>query len=129
MILLVIRRDKNIKRINRNSHLLSAPRSLLFSSALRANILDQGYVVTLHQNSSNTLPLTPLDVNLLRVIKNQIHVLIKTDDMALNSEILLVKQPHLDPGSVLEEPEDQVDGLDHEFLDLLLTTSSECHDY
>jgi len=40
------------------------------------------------------------------------------NDATLNPEILLLEQPDLDSRFALEEPEDEVDGLGHDTLDL-----------
>ena len=40
------------------------------------------------------------------------------NNAALNAAVHLVKEPHHNPGLVLQEPEDEVDRLRHHFLNL-----------
>ncbi|KZV46287.1 hypothetical protein F511_22193 [Dorcoceras hygrometricum] len=85
--------------------------------ALLPCIHHQSDIITFQQNPPKLLPGLLLDTHLLRVIQNQIHVLVEPNDAALDSQILLLEKPYLDASFALKKPEDQVDGLGHYPLD------------
>ena len=74
-----------------------------------------------------------LDVDLVSLVKNKIHVLVEANDNALKSDVDNVVKPnlnfrkrpetqrnaYLDAELLLKEAEQQVDGLNHDLLDLM----------
>jgi hypothetical protein len=76
--------------------------------------LDQADVVALEHNSAECLALgLCLDVVLFGIVKNQIHVLVKANDSALNPKVDVLEDPNTNTGAILKVSEDQVDGLNH----------------
>ena len=54
----------------------------------------------------------------LDIVKHQVHVLIKSYDSSFDSKIFLLKQPDLNTRFTLKKPEDEIDGLCHNALNL-----------
>ena len=111
---------------------------LLFADAFFA--LDQSDVVSLEHYSSQLLLCMSLHVALAGIIQNQIHVLIKTNNLSLYPCVHILVQPDNYPGSVLEIsknvmilkktakfiviflPENEVYRLHHHLLNFLTAT-------
>ena len=83
--------------------------------------LNQGNVVPFQHDSSDFFHRVSLQVNFGSFVQDQIHVLVKPDDVSFNSGVNVFVEPHGDPRSVLKEAKNQVDGLNHNLLDLLWT--------
>ena len=81
--------------------------------------LDEGNVVALEHDPPDFLHRASLEVDLGRVVQHQVHVLVEAHDVPLDARVDVLVKPHRDPGSILEKPEDQVDGLNHHFLHFL----------
>ena len=92
--------------------------------ALNYSLLDDSDVVTFEQDTSKITGCSSLGVLLTCLVKNKIHVFIKTNDAPFNSGVDLFKNPNADTGSVLKITEDQVNGLNHCLLDLCVFV---CH--
>jgi len=90
--------------------------------------LDQCYVVSLEHNSLKRLPGVSLQVDLHRLVQHQVHVLVEPCDNALNPCIDVLVKPHRNNSSVLEISEDEVDGLNHNLLNLLSTSVTHLSD-
>lgn len=58
-------------------------------------------VFALQKDPPNLFPLLCLGVDLFSIIKNQVHVFIKADDVAFNPQDVILIQPNLDPCPVL----------------------------
>lgn len=82
-------------------------------------ILYQCNVVAFKHYSTQLSSILRFHVILLCVVQNQIHVLIESDNVTLDSEIHVLIKPHLHSGPVLEVSEDEVDRLDHHLLHFL----------
>lgn len=82
-------------------------------------VLYESYIVSFEHNPAECFPGLGLGVVLLGVVQHQVHVLVETDNVSFYSEVNVLKEPHLDPGTILQVPEDQVDGLHHHFLHFL----------
>lgn len=54
-----------------------------------------------------------LDRDFFCIFQYKVHVLIKSDDAAFDSHILLFKQPNLNASFALQEAKNQIDGLGH----------------
>merc|ERR1719505_550586 len=80
---------------------------------LPRHILNECDVISFQQNPSELFPGFILDMNLKRVIQYKVHVLIETDDVSLNTRVVLFVQPDLDTSSILKVSEDQIDRLYH----------------
>jgi len=86
------------------------------------NLLNQRYVVSFQQDTTKLFPVLGLHVSLLCIIQDQVHVLIKANNAAFNAQIDLLIQPDLDSWTILKISENQVDRLDHHFLNFLSTS-------
>merc|ERR1719232_767253 len=93
---------------------------LLFADAFFA--LDQSDVVSLEHYSSQLLLCMSFHVALAGIIQNQIHVLIKSNNLSLYPCVHVLVQPDNYPGSVLEISENEVDRLHHHLLNFLTAT-------
>ena len=92
----------------------------LFVLALfRIRRLDERDVVALEHDPADLLPRPLLEVHLGRVVHHQVHELVEADDVALDARVDVLVEPAEDALPVLQEAEDQVDGLHHHLLDLL----------
>ena len=87
-----------------------------------------GYYITFTFNLFSVSSLNegfPLQVNFTCLIQNQIHVLVESNNMPLDPRIHIFIQPNRHQCPVLKVPENQIDGLNHNFLNLL--TASVTH--
>lgn len=82
-----------------------------------SHLLDQTNILTPKQNPPNGCSGLLAPGKLLRIIQHKIHEFVESKDNSLNSDVHLLIQPHLHPGFLLEVPKDQIDGLNHHFLD------------
>jgi len=89
-------------------------------TALRPSIdlLKQSDVVSLQHDAPNGFASSFLHVNLLCSVHDEIHVLIEADDVAFDARVDVFIQPNRDSRSILKVPEDQIDRLNHDLLDL-----------
>lgn len=87
---------------------------MLQHTSLRIRLLDEANVVTLQHDPTESLALLHvLDVVFLGIVENQVHVLVKADNRAFDSEVDVLEDPDTNSRAILEVSEDQVDGLDH----------------
>lgn len=87
---------------------------MLFLLRTGIGLLDQANVVTFQHNSAKCLAFALcLDVVFFSVIKNKIHVFVKSDNCSFYSEIDVFEDPDTDTRAVLKVSEDQIDGLNH----------------
>ncbi len=63
------------------------------------------------------LPASILDVDLASVVKDEVHVLVESDNASLHPRVHVLVKPDWNKGSTLEISEDEVDGLHHDLLD------------
>ena len=102
--------------------------------------LDESYVVPLQHDPAKLLLSVPFGVHLWGVVQHQVHVLVESRDVTLDSEHWTIRsgcivaslkktpcvdiliEPDRDPCPVLEVAEDEVDGLDHHLLNFLAAT-------
>ena len=104
--------------------------NICFLSVLLRGILDEGDVVPLEEHSAwiykinvkykmnelreswqgvtDALPGFGLDIDLLGIIEDNVHVLIETNNVALHVHVDILKQPDIHSGSGLKVSEDQV---------------------
>ena len=67
-------------------------------------------------------------MNLFCIIYYEVHIHIKTSDTAFYPHIHLLIKPYLNPRSILQVSEDEIDGLHHHLLHLLaLALALVCH--
>mmetsp|Transcript_74175 Transcript_74175/g.141259 ORF Transcript_74175/g.141259 Transcript_74175/m.141259 type:complete len:134 (+) Transcript_74175:102-503(+) len=83
-------------------------------------------VVTFQKDAANGTACPLLHLDLLSIVHNEIHVLVETQDPALDPQICLFMEPNLDPVTVLQVSEDLVDGESHDFLQLLVANRHGC---
>lgn len=81
-------------------------------------VLDECDVVALQHDASQRPAVLRLHMVLLGVVQHKIHVLVESDDVALDAQRDVLVQPHLDARPILQIAEDQVDGLHHHLLHL-----------
>jgi len=74
-------------------------------------------VVPFKKDPPQSLSAFLLYIDFLSILQNQIHVLVKPNNTPFNPQVLLLKQPYLDPSFTLKEPKDEIDGLCHDPLD------------
>lgn len=82
----------------------------------RISVLYERDVVTLEHDPSKLFSVLRFYVVFLGVVENEIHVLVETDYVTLDSQIDVLKQPYLDAGTILKISEYQVYGLYHNLL-------------
>merc|ERR1719384_234231 len=84
--------------------------------------LDQGDVVSLEHDPAQLLARVPLGVDLCGLIQDEVHVLIKTDNLSLDPCIDILVEPYHYSSSVLQISKNQVDWLHHHLLHFLAST-------
>eukprot|EP00928_Gymnodinium_smaydae_P051273 TRINITY_DN347_c0_g3_i2.p1 TRINITY_DN347_c0_g3~~TRINITY_DN347_c0_g3_i2.p1 ORF type:complete len:121 (-),score=10.97 TRINITY_DN347_c0_g3_i2:25-387(-) len=85
-----------------------------------ASVHHEANVVALEKDAPDRTASLLLDLNLLRVIYNQIHVLIESQDAPFDSKIRLLVQPNLHPRAVLQVPKNLIDRESHDLLKLFV---------
>ena len=68
----------------------------------------QGNVIALEQDTSEGFSRLVLERHLRRPVDGDVHEHVESDQLALNRRVLLIIQPDLKRGLVLEVPEDLV---------------------
>jgi len=77
------------------------------------HLLDDCDVVSLEHDPSQLSLRLLFGVELHGFVQHQVHVLIKADNVALNAGVHLLVHPDTDSGTILEVPENEIDGLHH----------------
>ena len=90
--------------------------------------MDERDVVAFEHDPTDLLPRPLLEVHLGRVVHDQVHELVEADDVALDARVDILVEPAKDAFPVLQEAEDEVDGLHHHLLDLRATLVTGRHD-
>lgn len=80
--------------------------------------VDESDVVSFEKNSADLVASLRLHVHLLGFVEHDIHELVESDDVALETVGDILVQPDLDPSAVLEISEDEVHRLNHHFVEL-----------
>lgn len=84
------------------------------------HILNECDIISFEKDSSEGLPGLVLDVYFKCIIQHQIHILIETNNVSFNSQIILFIEPDLNSCSILQISEDQVNWLNQNLLDFFL---------
>uniref|UniRef100_A0A7S2AD42 Uncharacterized protein n=1 Tax=Alexandrium andersonii TaxID=327968 RepID=A0A7S2AD42_9DINO len=96
------------------------------AGASHAGVHHQTDVVPLEEDAADRAPRLLLHQHLLRVVHDEVHVLVEAKDPALDAQVRLLVQPHLHAIPVLQVPKDLVDGEGHDLLELLVADRHGC---
>mmetsp|Transcript_17548 Transcript_17548/g.28406 ORF Transcript_17548/g.28406 Transcript_17548/m.28406 type:complete len:307 (-) Transcript_17548:252-1172(-) len=77
---------------------------------------DQRDVVPFEHNPSNTFPSLTFQIQLLGIVQDEVHELIKPNNLTFDAQIGFIIQPHLDSSLILKKPKNQIDRLGHYLL-------------
>jgi len=108
------------KCVTKRGLLLVVITGLYFFYKLILRILNQCNVVTLKEKTTTSSTSSRLGIDFIGVIQYKIHIFIKSTNDPFHPQANVFVQPDHYPRLVLEVPKNQVNGLNHNLLDLLL---------